>query len=314
MLEVFFLGTGGIMPTKERNVSSTAIKYNGESILLDCGEGTQRQMQMTNVSPMSIENIFISHFHGDHYIGLLPLIQSMSLLDREKKLDIYGPKMTENFIKNLLTSGFLGLEFPIYVHEITGKEKIEFNDYFISTFKTKHGIPSLGYVFKEKDKRGKFNVEKAKSLGLEPGPKFRELENGETVIVNGRKIEPDEVIGEKRIGRKIVYSGDTKPTSNTVKKSENADLLIHECTFLEEDEREDSYHTIAEEAINLARKADAKTLAMVHRSPRYKHEEYKESIHEKFDIDQNKCISGLEVIIPKDLQRIEITMDEGKND
>ncbi len=311
MLEVFFIGTGGIMPTKERNVSSLALKYNGEVILFDCGEGTQRQMQHTNVSPMDIEKIFITHFHGDHYIGVLPLIQTMSLLDREKPLHIYGPRMTKKFIKNLLTSGFLGLEFSVKVHELN-EETLDMEGYSISSFKTDHLIPSLGYVFQEDERRGRFDLGKAEELGLEPGPKFKKLENGESVYVEGSKIDPEDVIKNSRKGRKITYSGDTKPLSKTVDNSKNSDLLIHECTFLDEDERKDSYHTVLEEVIDIAERANVKKLALVHRSPRYKHHDFLDGISERIgtEIEDNKIeYEGIEILVPKDLDSVQIKLE-----
>ena len=294
MLEVIFLGTGGIMPTKERNVPSIALRYKGEIILWDVGEGTLRQLNTAKLSPMRIEKIFITHFHGDHYLGLMSLIQTMTLWNREKPLYIYGPKYTFEFIQNYLKSGFFAPSFEIHVHEL-GEARLKFEDYEIWSFKVEHGIPALGYEFKEKDKRGSFDLEKIRELGLKPGPWMKELELKGKIEINGKLLYLEDVTGERRRGIKVVYTGDTEPCKRTGLFSERADLLIHEATYLTGEERGESYHSTVSEACDVAKKAKVKLLALFHRAPRYKYDEY---------LQKAKQLCDHKFIVPKDFDRI----------
>lgn len=273
MLEVFFLGTGGIMPTRKRNVPAIALRYKGEIILFDAGEGTIRQMNTAKLSPMKVEKIFITHFHGDHYLGLAALIQTMNLWDREKPLHIYGPKYTFEFVQHFLQSGFFRPGFDIHVHEL-GETRLKFGDYEIWSFKVEHGIPALGYVFKEKDRRGKFIPEKLAEYGLSEGPMLGKLEREGKIEWNGRVIRLEDVTGPRRRGVKVVYTGDTEPCERVRFFAENADLLIHEATYLNPADRGESYHSTVEEACETARKAKVKLLALFHRAFRYTYEEY----------------------------------------
>jgi len=279
MLEVIFLGTGGIMPTKERNVPAIALKYGGEIILWDIGEGTLRQLNTAKLSPMKIEKIFITHFHGDHYLGLMSLIQTMTLWKRECPLHIYGPKYTFEFIQNYLKSGFFRPSFEIHVHEL-GETRLKFKNYEIWSFKVDHGIPALGYVFKEKDKRGNFDVKKIRELGLKPGPWMKELEIKGKIEINGKLIYLEDVTGKPKKGVKIVYTGDTEQCERVKLFSERADLLIHEATYLSREDKGDSYHSTVEEACETAKRAKVKLLALFHRAPRYKYEEYLQKANE----------------------------------
>ena len=297
MIEVFFLGTGGIMPTRERNVPAIAIRYKGEVILFDAGEGTIRQMNTAKLSPMKIDKIFITHFHGDHYLGLAALIQTMNLWDREKPLHVYGPKYTFEFVQHFLNSGFFRPGFDIHVHEL-GETRLKFGDYEIWSFKVEHGIPALGYVFKEKDRRGKFLPEKLGEYGLEEGPILGKLEREGQIEWNGRIIRLEDVTGPRRKGLKVVYTGDTEPAERVRLFAERADLLIHEATYLNPGDRGDSYHSTVEEACETARKARAKLLALFHRAFRYTYEEYAR--------EAARICEGLGVnfIVPRDFDAI----------
>lgn len=294
MLEIVFLGTGGIMPTEERNVISIALRHEGEVILFDVGEGTLRQMKIAKINPMKIEKIFITHFHGDHYLGLMSLVQTMTLWNREKPLHVYGPKYTYNFIQNYLQSGFFRPSFQIYVHEL-GEKKMDFDGYEIWSFKVEHGVPALGYVFKEKDKRGTFDLEKIAELGLKPGPWMKELEIKGRITINGETIYLEDVTREKRKGVKVVYSGDTEPCERIELFSEKADILIHEATYLCDKDKNESYHSTVNEACEVARGSKAKLLALVHRAPRYKYREYSEKARE---------ICTVPFIVPRDFDRL----------
>ena len=302
-LEVVFLGTGGIMPTRERNVPAIALRYRGEVILFDAGEGTIRQMNTAKLSPMKVDKIFITHFHGDHYLGLGGLIQTMNLWNREKPLHVYGPKYTFRFVRNFLESGFFAPSFDIHLHEL-GETRLKFNDYEIWSFKAKHGIPALGYVFREKDKRGKFLPEKLAEYGLEPGPILGRLEREGRIEVNGRVIRLEDVTGPRRRGVKVVYTGDTEPSDRVRLFAEKADLLIHEATYLSEEDRGESYHSTVKEACETGERAKVKLLILFHRAFRYTYGEY---IMKASEI----CSSyNVEFIVPKDFDVL--TFKSGK--
>ncbi|MDK2870359.1 MAG: ribonuclease [Pyrococcus sp.] len=294
MVEVVFLGTGGIKPTPERNVPSIAIRIGSEIILFDAGEGTLRQMEIARLNPMRIKRIFITHFHGDHYLGLAAIIQTMNLWDRKEPLHIYGPENSVEFISNFLKSGYFAPGFDVVVHEITGKARLQFENYEIWAFEVSHGIPALGYVFKEKDRRGNFDLEKIQSLGLTPGPWMKELENRKIIKIGEKVIRLSEVTGPKKRGAKIVYTGDTEPVDDIVEFSKRADLLIHEATYISKEHRKDSYHTIIEEACEIFKASKASYLALFHRAPRYSYQEYA------------VAAKGLcpEAYIPRDFDRI----------
>jgi len=298
MLEVIFLGTGGIMPTRERNVPAIAIRYKGEILLFDVGEGTIRQMNTAKISPMKVEKIFITHFHGDHYLGLAALIQTMNLWNREKPLHIYGPKYTFEFVQNFLNSGFFRPGFEVHVHEL-GETRLKFGDYEVWSFKVEHGIPALGYVFKERDRRGKFVPEKLAQYGLKPGPILGKLEKEGKIEVNGKVIRLEDVTGPKRRGVKIAYTGDTEPAERVKLFSERADLLIHDATYLSAEDRGEGYHSTVGEACEIAKKARVKLLALFHRAFRYTYDEYlreAEAICREF---------GVNFVVPRDFDVLE---------
>ncbi|NJF24387.1 ribonuclease Z [Thermococcus sp. Bubb.Bath] len=297
MLEVFFLGTGGIMPTRERNVPAIALRYKGEIILFDAGEGTIRQMNTAKLSPMKVDKIFITHFHGDHYLGIPALIQTMNLWDRERPLHIYGPKYTFEFIQHLLNSGFFRPGFDIHVHEL-GETRLRFGDYEVWSFKVEHGVPALGYVFKERDRRGKFLREKLAEYGLEEGPILGKLEREGQIEWNGRIIRLEDVTGPRRKGLKVVYTGDTEPCERVRLFSERADLLIHEATYLSPRDRGESYHSTVKEACDTARRAKVKLLALFHRAFRYSYEEYKK---EALNICESLSVN---TVVPRDFDVI----------
>ncbi|HWR28039.1 MAG TPA: ribonuclease Z [Candidatus Thermoplasmatota archaeon] len=271
-LRIIFLGTGGSWPTVKRNVSSIAVKRGSEIILFDCGEGTQRQFQQSNLSYMQISKIFITHFHGDHFLGIPGLIQTMQLNDRDKPLHIYGPKGMVELTNQLLTLGYFRPSYRVIAHEVTDGEEIKFDGYSISALKVSHNVPALAYSVKEYQRAGKFNKSKALKMGIPEGPLFSKLQKGQTIILpNGEKVTPDLILGPSRKGRKIVISGDTKPSNQIIGFSEDADVLIHEATFdsrLQEIAKEYG-HTTAVQAAEIAKKAGVEKLFLVHISPRY---------------------------------------------
>jgi ribonuclease Z len=270
MLRVIFLGTGGTLPTINRNPSAIFINRDGEMMLFDCGEGTQQQMMRAKTG-MKLTSIFITHFHADHFLGVPGLIQTMSFNGRTEPLDIYGPLWTKQFVRLLIELGYYKLGFQIAPHELEGGDVIDGGDYIIRAITTDHGVPSLGYVLEEKKRTGRFNRERAIELGIPVGPLFSKLQKGEPVTINGRVIMPSDVVGPGRPGRKLVYSGDTRPCESLAKESEGADLLIHDGTLADElhDWALETKHTTAGEAAQLARKAGVKQLVLTHISSRY---------------------------------------------
>lgn len=271
-LELIFLGTGGSWPTVKRNVTSIAIKRGGEVILFDCGEATQRQFQKSQLSYMQIQKIFITHYHGDHFLGLPGLIQTMQLNDRDIPLHVYGPKGINQLMADLLSLGYFKPSYPIIAHEVQDKDEIIFDEYSIQVLKVDHGIPAVAYSLIEKQRPGKFNKPKALKMGIPEGPLFSKLQKGKKIkLDDGREITPDMVLGPARPGRKIVYSGDTRPCEQMIAFSKNADALIHEGTF-DSSFQEISMqygHSTAADAATIAKKANVDTLYLTHISPRY---------------------------------------------
>lgn len=239
-------------------------------MLFDCGEGTQQQMMRAKTG-MKLTSIFITHFHADHFLGIPGLIQTMSFNGRTEPLDIYGPRWTKQLVRLLIELGYYKLGFQIVPHELEGGDVIDRGDYIVRAVATDHGVPSLGYVLEEKKRTGRFNRERAIELGIPVGPLFSKLQKGEPVTINGRVIMPSDVVGAGRPGRKLVYSGDTRPCESLAKESEGADLLIHDGTLADElhDWALETKHTTAGEAAQLARKARVKQLVLTHISSRY---------------------------------------------
>jgi ribonuclease Z len=271
-MQLVFLGTGGSWPSKDRNVPAIALRMGSEIILLDCGEGTQRQLMRSNFSFMRITKVLITHFHGDHFLGLPGLVQSMYLNSRKKPLHIYGPPGTTRIISSLLKLGYFSPTFEIILHDLDDDTVVEEMHYKIKARRVEHSVPTLGYCIEEYPRPGRFNRERALKLGVPEGPLFRKLQKGEAVEVAGKKITSDMVLGPPRRGRKIVYSGDTRPCRAIVELAENCDVLIHDATLdaTLENKAEAYEHSSARQAAEVAKRARAKLLFLVHISPRYK--------------------------------------------
>jgi ribonuclease Z len=259
-LQVIFLGTAGSIPTPKRSLPSILIKRKDEQIMFDCGEGTQRQLILAGASFHRKMKIFITHMHGDHVLGVPGLIQTMSLHDREKKLEIYGPPGIGAFLECIRGTVPFSLSFPIETHEIKDAGIVCAEDeYIVEAIWADHVVPSLAYAFVEKTRPGKFFPEKARTLGVPEGPLWRKLQHGEEIkLPDGRVIKPTDVTGPPRPGRKIVYTGDTRP-------------FICEATFgdeLSERAKEDG-HSTPVQAARIAKKAKVKRLVLTHISARY---------------------------------------------
>jgi ribonuclease Z len=269
-LKIIFLGTSGTVPSIERNLSSILINYNGEKILFDCGEGTQRQMMIAKTGFRKLNNIFITHLHTDHFAGVFGLLETMSLNDRQEKISFYSP-YSEFLAAMFKMFGYDHFDFPIEVYEVKDGAIFEFNGFKVQAFKTDHLIESYGYVFIENPRPGKFNREKAEALGIPPGPLYSKLVRGEAIELDGKIITPEMVVGPKRSGRKIVYTGDTRPVEKIVEVAKNADVLIHDASFTEEliNWARETKHSTAREAAEIAKKANVGSLILTHISTRY---------------------------------------------
>lgn len=310
-MEITFLGTASAIPSKTRNHPSIAVKGFGEIFLFDCGEGTQRQLNFTNISPMKISKIFISHLHGDHILGIPGLIQSMSFRGRDEELTIYGPKGLNKIKKCFFNNGFNPVTFRINTIEVEDGTVVETEDYIIKTARTKHNLKNYSYSIEEK-KKPKFLREKAIELGVEVGPDFGKLHNGESVEANGKIVKPEMVLGPPRKGKKLTYSGDSKPCEAMIELAKDSTVLIHEATFLDEDQDKayENYHSTARQAAEIAKKANVEKLILTHFSNRYtNYKQFKMESREVFK-DSKIAHDFMTVIIKKD--EIEIIKNNKK--
>jgi len=293
VLRITFLGTGGSVPSPHRNPSAIAVRRESELFLFDCGEGTQQQMMRAKTG-MKITAIFITHFHADHVLGIPGLLQTLSLQGRTEPLEIYGPKGVRRFLYHLLSLGYASKNFDVKAIELQHGDVIRRQNYEIRAFKTEHNIRSIGYVLEEAMRPGKFNRERAIELGLKPGPLFSKLQHGESVFVNGREIRPEDVLGPPRPGRKIVYTGDTRPCESVIQAAENADILIHDGSLAEaEKELAIEYmHSTVTEAAEVAAKANVRKLILTHISARYDDEDAKKLEEEAKKIFPNTIVAS----------------------
>ena len=269
-MEIIFLGTSSAVYSYNRNHPAIILKAFGETMLFDCGEGTQRQLIFAKVSPMKISKIFLSHYHGDHILGLPGLLQSMNFRGRETKLTIYGPKGLNTLKNAIFNLGYCKIDFPIEFIEI-GTETIEScEEYIIKSQDVNHQVPCLAYTVKEL-KKPRFLREKVIELGVPVGPAFGKLHNGEEVEVNGKIIKPEQVLGPARKGNKVTYSGDTTPCEEMIEFAKDSTLLIHESTYVNEDadKAKDNFHSTSSDAARIAKKSNSKQLVLTHFSTRY---------------------------------------------
>ncbi len=268
-LDVVFLGTGGSVPSARRNTAAVLVRRGGDRLLFDCGEGTQRQMQRS-VGLVAVDSIFITHLHADHYLGLPGLLKSYDMQDRAEPLDIYGPPgLTGLFATIARIVGRPGYE--VELHELNRGELVERDGYVVEPFDADHRIVANGYALYEDARPGRFDPDAARALGVEPGPAYGALQRGETVAVAGGEVRPEQVLAPDRPGRKIVISGDTRPSEETRIAAHEAELLVHDATFTaaEAGRAELTGHSTCEQAAELAAAADVRMLALVHVSSRH---------------------------------------------
>ncbi|MFW3147065.1 MAG: ribonuclease Z [Thermoplasmatota archaeon] len=305
-MRLHFLGTGGSWPTKRRGSMSIAVISGPTAVLLDCGEGTQRQLINSSVSPMKIGAILISHLHGDHFLGVPGLVQTMALNNREDELYLFGPEGLIKAWESALSMCPFRCTFPIKVAELSGGEQFEFKGIEISCAHVDHSIPNLAFKLKERDRPGRFNRSRAIELGIPEGPLWGKLQRGERIEVekDGKISEfgPEDVLGERRKGASIVYSGDTGPSAALIELARGADALVHEATYAAdmEDLAKEVAHSTIGDAVKAAREAEVGKLFLVHSSPRYT----KES---RFDAYRKEALSGFpHVVIPEDMEEYEV--------
>ena len=268
-LSVAFLGTGGPVPPALRGTASVLVTRGGEKLMFDCGEGTQRQMRRS-LGLVQVDELYLTHFHLDHCLGLPGLLKTYDLNDREEPLQIFGPvglhKLMGDFAPLI---GRLG--FHLEAEELEPGDIVPHVDYELEAFQVEHRTRALGYALLEDDRPGRFDPNEAIRLGVEPGPAFKQLQDGEEVEGKDGQVRPDQVMGEDRLGRAIAITGDTRPCQATVEAARDADLLIHDASFMAEDgERaRETGHSTGVEAAEVAAEAEAKMLALVHISSRY---------------------------------------------
>lgn len=312
MLKLTFLGTGAACPTVERNVSSLALARDGETLLFDCGEGTQRQMMRYGVG-FSFREIFFTHWHSDHMLGVIGLLRTLGLLNvfgdeaRREGLTLYGPKGARRILGQALDVGIERIKFPVEIVELNVGDVLRRDEYDLVTFATEHRADTIGYALVEHQRLGRFNPDRARALGVPEGPLWGQIHKGEAVTLpDGRRVTPEELVGQSRPGRKVVISGDTRPVPSLLEAARGADLLVHEATFSHE-EREravETGHSTALEAAEIARDAGVRRLVLTHISPRYSREA-PELLAEARAIFPETTVArdGMEIEIPFETER-----------
>jgi ribonuclease Z len=271
-MRVTFLGTSGAVPTTQRAPSAVLVNREGDRLLFDCGEGTQRQMMRFGTG-FDVSHIFVTHLHGDHVLGLPGLIQSLDFNDRSDALAIHVPPRSRDDVRGLVHAAGHQPGFPVRIHEVTpGSVAYAADDFEVRTVETDHRTRSMGFALVEDDRPGRFDRPRAEELGVPVGPKFGRLHAGERVeLDDGRVIEPEQVVGDPRPGRRLVYTGDTRPVDAVAEAATDADLLIHDATFAddEHDRARRTGHSTAREAGRVAARAGVRRLALTHLSSRY---------------------------------------------
>ncbi len=266
-MEILFLGTGAAVPSKDRSTSCIAVRSGSDIILLDCGEGSQRQLMLSPFSFMKIRAVLITHLHGDHVFGLPGLVQTMALSNRSEPLQVFGPPGTARALEAMMSVTEGEAAYGVEVVEVTGGEELEVRGMRVRPYATDHGIASVGYVIRDRDSPGRLDAQKARSMGITSGRDMARLKSGETV--NG--VRPEDVVGPVIPGCSIAYSGDTLPCQSENEAVRGVDVIIHEATYMHSEERQalEHHHTTALQAAEVARDAGAGYLILTHISNRY---------------------------------------------
>ena len=273
-MKLVFLGTSAAQPTENRGLSCICLERDGEILMFDAGEAAQISFMKSGLGWNKKMKLFVTHLHGDHCVGILGLLQTMSMQNRTETLEIFGPKGIEEFIGANIKILNFGLSFPVLISTIKEGKIFEDEKFSIYVCKANHSVTAFSYLFEEKDKPGRFNLEKAKQLGIPEGKLWSDLQKGNEITINGKTINPNQVLGEKRPGKKIGISGDTMPTPELEKFFENCDYLVFDSTFLEEEilRAQETCHSTAKQAATVGKNAKVKNLILTHFSARYKDE------------------------------------------
>jgi ribonuclease Z len=299
-LSVTFLGTGGAVPSARRNTASLLVARGGERLLFDCGEGTQRQMQRS-VGLAQVDEIFLTHFHADHILGLPGLLKTWDLTDRQAPLRIYGPRGLRDLFKTL--SRIVGRTgYPLELIELDPGDSVPLEDAEVRAFGVEHSVRANGYALVEEERPGRFDPDAAKRLGAPEGPAFAALQRGEEVQGASGPVRPEDVMGAPRSGRTIAITGDTAPCHATVSAAADADLLVHDASFSEEEAQRaaETGHSTVGQAAAVAKEAHVKLLALVHISSRYHVGKVLDEAREVYE----------HVLAPRDFDLIEIPFPE----
>jgi ribonuclease Z len=301
-LDLVFLGTAGSMPTAQRAPAALLVRRGGDRLLIDCAEGTQRQLLRSSVGLVELGEIFITHFHADHILGLPGLFKTFSLRGRERPLEVYGPRGLVDLLGSL--KRVVGkLSYELRVVEIDAGDVLERDGYRLATFAVAHGVPAVGWSLIEATRPGRFDVKAADALGVPSGPARGALQRGEAVTLpDGRVVNADEVLGPPRPGRKVVITGDTAPAESIVEAAWGADVLVSEATFSEEerDRAEETMHQTAAQAAGIAGRASVGLLALTHLSNRYFGPEIAREARDIFPA----------TVVPKDFDVVEVPFAE----
>jgi ribonuclease Z len=301
-LDLVFFGTSGSVPTAQRAPSALLVRRGGERLLFDCGEGTQRQLLRSTVGLPELPEVFVSHFHADHYLGLPGMLKTFALRGRELPLSIYGPPGLKELF-GALRRIFGKLTYPLELVELRPGDVLQRGDYDLVTFPVAHAVQSLGFALVEHDRPGRFDVAAADGLGVPSGPERGMLQGGDPVtLADGRVVGPNEVLGPPRPGRKLVLTGDTAPSATVIEAARGAEVLVHEATFLDEERQraQETGHATALEAAELAREAEVGLLALTHLSNRYFGPEVAREARTIFP----------DTVVPKDFDVIDVPFPE----
>jgi ribonuclease Z len=301
-LDVVFLGTSASAPTARRSVAATLVRRGGERLLFDCGEGTQRQLLRSNVGLIDVREVFLTHYHADHFLGLPGMLKTFALRGRDVPLTLYGPRGLVDLYGSLRRI-FGKLTYEVELVELEPGEELPREDYSLVAFPVRHSAESVGYALIERERPGRFDASLADELGVPFGPERGALQRGEAVtLADGRTIDPSQLVGEARPGRTLVLTGDTAPTDTVARHAEGADLLIHEASFCadELDRARETNHSTAADAAGIAQRAGVRLLALTHLSNRYFGPEVAREARAIFP----------ETVVPKDFDTIEVPFRE----
>jgi ribonuclease Z len=301
-LDVVFLGTSGSAPTAQRAPSALLVRRGGERLLVDCAEGTQRQLLRSDVGLAELREVFLTHYHADHYLGLPGMLKTFALRGRDLPLTVYGPPGLRDLI-GALRRVFGTLPYPLELVEIRPGDRLERDGYAIEPFRVEHGVSAVGYALAEDGRPGRFDVDEADRLGVPDGPARGALQRGEAVTLpDGAVVTPAQVLGEARRGRRIVVTGDTAPCATVVEAAAGADLLVHEATFCEDeaDRARETSHSTAAGAAAVARDAGVALVALTHLSGRYGGRQVEEEARGVFE----------QAVVPRDFDVVTVPFPE----